>query len=69
MTPKLSISSFYLFFKERNEKITAFRNEKSVLVATDVAARGLDVPEIRNVVNFDIARDIDTHVHRHRYFT
>lgn len=35
-----------------------------VQVATDVAARGLDIPHIRTVVNFDIARDIDTHTHR-----
>jgi len=35
-----------------------------VLVATDVAARGLDIPHIRTVVNFDVARDIDTHTHR-----
>ena len=34
------------------------------MVATDVAARGLDIPHIRTVVNFDIARDIDTHTHR-----
>lgn len=33
-------------------------------VATDVAARGLDIPHVRTVVNFDIARDIDTHTHR-----
>ncbi|KAL3091339.1 hypothetical protein niasHS_007132 [Heterodera schachtii] len=50
--------------QERNERITAFRTNKSVLVATDVAARGLDIPEIQNVINFDVARDIDTHVHR-----
>ena len=35
-----------------------------VLVATDVAARGLDIRTIRTVVNYDAARDIDTHVHR-----
>lgn len=34
------------------------------MVATDVAARGLDIPHIRTVVNYDIARDIDTHTHR-----
>ena len=28
------------------------------------AARGLDIPEIRTVINYDVARDIDTHVHR-----
>ena len=35
-----------------------------VLVATDVAARGLDIKTIRTVVNYDAAKDIDTHVHR-----
>ncbi|XP_057508130.1 DEAD-box ATP-dependent RNA helicase 24-like isoform X2 [Actinidia eriantha] len=35
-----------------------------VLIATDVAARGLDIKSIKSVVNFDIARDIDMHVHR-----
>lgn len=29
-----------------------------------ISARGLDIPEIRTVINFDLARDIDTHVHR-----
>lgn len=50
---------------ERNEIITSFRKQEfPVLVATDVAARGLDIPHIRTVVNFDMARDIDTHTHR-----
>jgi len=35
-----------------------------ILVATDVAARGLDIPAIKTVVNYDVARDIDTHTHR-----
>eukprot|EP00258_Populus_trichocarpa_P033195 XP_024449214.1 DEAD-box ATP-dependent RNA helicase 24 isoform X2 [Populus trichocarpa] len=35
-----------------------------VLVATDVAARGLDIKSIKSVVNFDIAREMDVHVHR-----
>uniref|UniRef100_A0A7N0VHD9 RNA helicase n=1 Tax=Kalanchoe fedtschenkoi TaxID=63787 RepID=A0A7N0VHD9_KALFE len=35
-----------------------------VLIATDVAARGLDIRSIKSVVNFDIARDMDMHVHR-----
>ncbi|BDA43593.1 probable ATP-dependent RNA helicase DDX42 [Coccomyxa sp. Obi] len=35
-----------------------------VLVATDVAARGLDIKSIKTVVNMDAAKDIDTHVHR-----
>lgn len=50
---------------ERNKVIMAFKkNECSLLVATDVAARGLDIPHVRTVVNFDTARDIDTHTHR-----
>jgi ATP-dependent RNA helicase DDX42 len=35
-----------------------------VLVATDVAARGLDIKTLKTVVNYDAAKDIDTHVHR-----
>ncbi|KAB2611991.1 DEAD-box ATP-dependent RNA helicase 24-like [Pyrus ussuriensis x Pyrus communis] len=35
-----------------------------VLVATDVAARGLDIKSIKSFVNFDIAKDMDMHVHR-----
>jgi ATP-dependent RNA helicase DDX42 len=42
----------------------SFRQEFPILVATDVAARGLDIPHIRTVINFDIARDIETHTHR-----
>ncbi len=50
---------------ERNEIISGFKKrEYPILVATDVAARGLDIPHVRNVVNFDVARDPDTHTHR-----
>ncbi|WP_027709775.1 DEAD/DEAH box helicase [Zooshikella ganghwensis] len=35
-----------------------------ILVATDVVARGLDVPRISHVINFDIPYDIETYVHR-----
>nr|XP_020461094.1 ATP-dependent RNA helicase DDX42 isoform X2 [Monopterus albus] len=50
---------------ERNKVITDFKKKNlPVLVATDVAARGLDIPSIRTVVNYDVARDIDTHTHR-----
>lgn len=50
---------------ERNQVITSFKKkEKPILVATDVASRGLDIPHIRTVVNYDVARDIDTHTHR-----
>uniref|UniRef100_A0A8C4Z2T4 RNA helicase n=1 Tax=Gadus morhua TaxID=8049 RepID=A0A8C4Z2T4_GADMO len=50
---------------ERNKVIADFKKQNlPVLVATDVAARGLDIPSIRTVVNYDVARDIDTHTHR-----
>ncbi|XP_015379416.1 PREDICTED: ATP-dependent RNA helicase DDX42, partial [Diuraphis noxia] len=50
---------------ERNKVITKFKKQEvNIMVATDVAARGLDIAHIRTVVNYDIARDIDTHTHR-----
>uniref|UniRef100_M4B230 RNA helicase n=1 Tax=Hyaloperonospora arabidopsidis (strain Emoy2) TaxID=559515 RepID=M4B230_HYAAE len=51
--------------QERAQALAKFkRGECRVLVATDVAARGLDVKDVKNVVNFDVAKTIDTHVHR-----
>jgi len=40
------------------------KNKAQVLVATDVAARGLQIDDIEFVVNYDVARDADTHKHR-----
>ncbi|XP_022079915.1 ATP-dependent RNA helicase DDX42-like [Acanthaster planci] len=49
----------------RNSVITDFKRKViPVMVATDVAARGLDIPSVKIVVNYDVARDIDTHTHR-----
>ena len=43
----------------------AFRNgEAPILIATDVAARGLDVKNVMHVVNYDLPDDIDEYVHR-----
>ena len=51
--------------RERDEMLLRFANRSStVLVASDVAARGLDISELPMVINFDIASDPDTHVHR-----
>ncbi len=50
---------------DRNRIINEFKKtDMPILVATDVAARGLDIPAIKNVINYDVARDIDTHTHR-----
>ncbi|KAJ1637155.1 P-loop containing nucleoside triphosphate hydrolase protein [Pavlovales sp. CCMP2436] len=50
---------------ERLAALRAFRRgEVAILVATDVAARGLDIPAVRTVINYDCARDIDAHTHR-----
>merc|ERR1719506_1497749 len=50
---------------ERMRVLDSFRARKvEVLVATDLAARGLDVPTIKTVVSYDAARDIETHTHR-----
>ncbi|NWS81098.1 DDX42 helicase, partial [Toxostoma redivivum] len=50
---------------ERNKVISEFKKKGiPILVATDVAARGLDIPSIKTVINYDVARDIDTHTHR-----
>ncbi|VDL97422.1 unnamed protein product [Schistocephalus solidus] len=50
---------------ERNTVIHSFKHQEApILVATDVASRGLDIPSVHNVVNYEVARDIDTHTHR-----
>uniref|UniRef100_A0A915PQZ8 RNA helicase n=1 Tax=Setaria digitata TaxID=48799 RepID=A0A915PQZ8_9BILA len=50
---------------ERNFVMNDFKNgECSVLIATDVAARGLDVNDIKYVINFDSPRNIEDYIHR-----
>jgi ATP-dependent RNA helicase RhlE len=50
---------------QRTRTLTAFRTgEADVLVATDLAARGIDVDGIRMVVNFDVPTDSEIYVHR-----
>ena len=50
---------------DRNAALNALRKGKlAALIATDVAARGLDVEDIMTVVNFEPAKNLDSHVHR-----
>ncbi|MEZ5492910.1 MAG: ATP-dependent RNA helicase DbpA [Gammaproteobacteria bacterium] len=50
---------------ERDQVLTQFAGKSSsILVATDVAARGLDVKELAAVINFELARDPEVHTHR-----
>jgi len=51
--------------REREEVLVRFANRScAVLVATDVAARGLDIKELPVVFSFELATDADVHVHR-----
>ena len=51
--------------RERDEVLVQFANRSaSVLVATDVAARGLDIAELPAVINVDVTPDPEIHIHR-----
>eukprot|EP00941_MAST-03F_sp_MAST-3F-sp1_P005973 g5973.t1 len=50
---------------QRDSAINKFRSGNArILVATDVAARGLDIPGVAHVVNFSLPRNMETYVHR-----
>ncbi|KAJ8670108.1 hypothetical protein QAD02_001367 [Eretmocerus hayati] len=50
---------------EREDALRSFRNGYTpILVATAVAARGLDIPHVRHVINFDLPSDVEEYVHR-----
>jgi len=51
--------------REREEALKRFRAGRSpILVATAVAARGLDIPNVKHVINFDMPSDVEEYVHR-----
>ncbi len=51
--------------RDRDQVMVRFANRScSVLVATDIAARGLDIAQLEAVINVDVAADTDTHTHR-----
>ena len=50
---------------KRERVIKSFRNERTrILVATDIAARGLDIPHIENVINYDLPQCPEDYIHR-----
>ena len=50
---------------EREEALAGFRDGKyEVLVATDIAARGLDIAGVTHVINFDVPQHPEDYVHR-----
>jgi len=51
--------------REREDALRSFKNGRTpVMVATDVASRGLDIPNVTQVINFDLPTNIDDYVHR-----
>lgn len=51
--------------REREEALKCFRSgDCPILVATAVAARGLDIPHVKHVINFDLPSDVEEYVHR-----
>lgn len=51
--------------REREEALRDFkRGNRHILVATSVAARGLDIKDVKHVINFDLPKSIDEYVHR-----
>jgi ATP-dependent RNA helicase RhlE len=50
---------------QRSAALSGFRRGSyRVLVATDIAARGLDIPDVSHVINFDLPDASDTYIHR-----
>merc|ERR1712224_1129041 len=51
--------------EERDQAVKQFKcGHADILVATDVASKGLDFPDVKHVINYDMAKDIDGYVHR-----
>ena len=51
--------------KERDEIMYEFKNRRiSILIATDIVSRGIDIDDIQLVINYDVPRDAEDYVHR-----
>jgi ATP-dependent RNA helicase RhlE len=50
---------------QRTQALQGFREgEHRILVATDIAARGIDVPRVRHIINFDMPETVEDYIHR-----
>jgi len=51
--------------RQRENTLSRFRNKKfNILIATDVAARGLDITTVSHIINYDLPDDVETYFHR-----
>jgi ATP-dependent RNA helicase DeaD len=51
--------------RQRENTLSRFRSKKfNILVATDVASRGLDITTVSHIINYDIPEDVETYFHR-----
>jgi hypothetical protein len=57
---------YFFFQKARLSALESLRtsSSRSIVVASDVAARGLDIQAVTTVVHYDVARVVDTFIHR-----
>ena len=54
--------------EEREHSVKAYReSHKDVLVATDVASKGLDFPNVQHVINYDMPEDIENYGKSYKY--
>ena len=61
-----SVLRHYFPQRARFKAVESLKHPKKrvIVVCTDVAARGLDIPTVSTVVHYDVARAVDTYVHR-----
>ncbi len=72
LTFKLKNENFYvdsihgdLNQRQRENTLSRFRNKKfNILIATDVASRGLDITTVSHIINYDLPDDVETYFHR-----
>jgi len=48
----------------REETLRDFQRSGTLLIATDVVSRGIDIPNITHVINYDFPQDLESYIHR-----